>query len=416
MTSTANDPPNSSQTTQGRSLSSYPCTIKQPVWAETFVHSNADVRQGVTFAVRKQILECLRTWIIAGETDLKSFCESPLFDHTFEYLASEELFDSAVDVICELIHETQEIDDNMPVIERIVPRVIALMPKLEEHKDDPDKIRGFTRIFAEAGETYRLLIVRHIETFYPIVEAIGTCSAYPDLDIVPITFPFWMRLAQTIGKKHLVEPSLIKAYEALTNVIIRHLHFPPDITTMTGQEAESFRSFRHVMGDTLKDCCLVLGADACLLNAYNLVTAALSKGSAVTPWQEIEAPLFAMRSMGAEVDPSDDSTVPKIMDLIPSLPTHPKVRYAALLIVSRYTEWTNRHPDYISFHLQYISQGFEDPDTEVNAAAGQALKHLCQDGKQVKSCFASMAPLLNPNIASHGLPPNPAHVLKNHWV
>ena len=352
----------------------------------------------MTPAVRNQILECLRTWIIAGEINLESFCKSPLFGRTFESLASDELFDSVVDVICELIHETQEIDDNMSVIERIVPRVIALTPKLEEHKDEPDSIRGFARIFAEAGETYRLLIVRHIETFYPIVEAIGKCSAYPDLDIVPITFPFWMRLAQTIGKKHSVEPLLTEAYKALASVIIRHLHFPPDVTAMTSQEMDSFRSFRHVMGDTLKDCCLVLGADACLLNAYNLVTAALLKGSPVAAWQEIEAPLFAMRSMGAEVDPSDDSAVPKIMDLIPSLPTHPKIRYAALLIVSRYTEWINSHPNYISFQLQYISQGFEDPDTEVNAAAGQALKHLCQDGKQVRSRFLSMTFLLNSSI------------------
>ncbi|KAI6047713.1 armadillo-type protein [Pisolithus marmoratus] len=336
---------------------------------------------GVTPAVQNQIFECLRTWIVAGEVDTTTFCKSSLFDGVFEALASEQLFDSAVDVICELIHETQEVDDNMSVIELIVPRIIALKPKLEEYKEDPEKIRGFARIFAEAGETYRLLIIRHTETFYPIVEAIGQCSAYPDLDIVPITFPFWMRLAQTIGKKASVEPLLSEAYKALTNVIIRHLHFPPDTSTMTGQEADNFRSFRHVMGDTLKDCCLVLGTDACLLNAYGLVTVALSRGAAIS-WQEIEAPLFAMRSMGAEVDPSDDNAVPKIMDLIPSLPSHPKVRYAALLIISRYTEWVNRHPDYISFQLQYISAGFEDADGEVNAAAGQALKHLCQDCKQ----------------------------------
>ncbi|KAI6031674.1 armadillo-type protein [Pisolithus microcarpus] len=336
---------------------------------------------GVTLAVQNQIFECLRTWVVAGEVDTATFCKSSLFDGLFEALALDQLFDSAVDVICELIHETQEVDDNMSVIELIVPRIIALRPKLEECKEDPEKIRGFARIFAEAGETYRLLIVRHTETFYPIVEAIGQCSAYPDLDIVPITFPFWMRLAQTIGKKASVEPLLSEAYKALTNVIIRHLHFPPDTSTMTGQEADNFRSFRHVMGDTLKDCCLVLGTDACLLNAYGLVTVGLSRGPSVS-WQEIEAPLFAMRSMGAEVDPSDDNAVPKIMDLIPSLPSHPKVRYAALLIISRYTEWVNRHPDYISFQLQYISAGFEDSDDEVNAAAGQALKHLCQDCKQ----------------------------------
>lgn len=340
---------------------------------------------GVTTTVQNQVFGCLRSWLIAGEVDTLIFAKSPLFGFVFEALASDELFDSAVDVLCELIHETQEIDDNMPVIELIVPRVIGLKAQLEERKEDPERIRGLARVFAEAGETYRLLILGHTETFFPIVEAIGLCSAYPDLDIVPITFPFWMRLAQTIGKKPSVEPLFIEAYKALMGVIIRHLHFPPDTTTLAPQEADNFRSFRHVMGDTLKDCCLVLGADTCLLSAYNLITLALSRGPQSISWQEIEAPLFAMRSMGAEVDVDDKSAVPKIMDLIPSLPSHPRIRYAALLIISRYTEWINRHPNYISFQLQYISAGFEDPDSEVSAAAGQALKYLCQDCKQVTS-------------------------------
>ena len=313
-----------------------------------------------------------------------ALAETPLFAFTFEALASDDLFDAAVDVICELIHETQEIEDNMPVIELIVPRVTALKPLLHEQRDDPEKIKGYARIFAEAGETYRLLVLQHTETFFPIVEAIGECSAYSDLDIVPITFPFWMRLAQNIGKKPSVSPLFLDAYRTLMGVIVGHLHFPTDITAMTPQEADNFRSFRHVMGDTLKDCCFVLGTNSCLLATYSMITTALSRSPDALSWQEIEAPLFAMRSMGAEIDPNDDDAVPKIMDLIPSLPNHPRVRYAATLIIARYTEWINLHPDYIQYQLQYISASFEDSDTEVSGAAGNALKYLCQDCKQVR--------------------------------
>jgi transportin-3 len=338
---------------------------------------------GVTSAVQSQVFNCLRSWLVAGEVNIADLAETPMFSFAFEALASEDLFDAAVDVICELVHETQEIDDNMPVIQLIVPRIIALRPQLLKEREDPEKIRGYARIFAEAGETYRLLLLQHTETFFPIVEAIGECSAYPDLDIVPITFPFWMRLAQTIGKKSSMSPLFVEAYQALMRVIIGHLHFPSDTSSLSGQEADAFRAFRHVMGDTLKDCCFVLRTDTCLLATYDMITAALSRGPESISWQEIEAPLFAMRSMGAEIDPNDKNAVPKIMDLIPSLPNHPRVRYAALLIISRYTEWINMHPEYISFQLQYISAGFDDSDTEVCAAAGQALKYLCQDCKQV---------------------------------
>jgi transportin-3 len=308
---------------------------------------------------------------------------TPLFTYAFEALASDELFDSAVDVLCDLIHETQEIDDNMDVIQLIVPRVIALRPQLTEQADDPEKIKGYARIFTEAGETYRFLLLQHTDTFFPLVEAIGECSAYNDLDVVPITFPFWMRLAQSIGKKPSVSPLFIDAYKSLMAVIIRHLHFPADISSITGQEQDNFRSFRHVMGDTLKDCCFVVGADDCLSATYEIITTALSRGPTGYSWQEIEAPLFSLRSMGGEVDPTDGTAVGKILDLIPSLPSHPKVRFAALLVIARYSEWINVHPNYIPYQLQYISAGFEDGDVEVGAAAGQALKYLCRDCKTV---------------------------------
>lgn len=272
----------------------------------------------------------------------------------------------------------------MAVIEQIVPLVIALRAGLPAAKDDPEKTRGYVRIFTEAGETYRLLILQHTETFYPIVETIIEFSAYPDLDIVPITFPFWMRLAQSIGKRSTVSPLFYDAYKALMTIVIGHLHFPADAHTLSAQEMDAFRAFRHVMGDTLKDCCYVLGTEPCLMATLELITKSLAKGPNAT-WQEIEAPLFSIRSMGAEVDPLDEKAVPKIMDLIPNLPQHPRVRYAALLIISRYSEWINMHPEYIPACLNYASAGFEDTDVEVCGAAGQALKYLCQDCKRVCS-------------------------------
>ncbi|KAI0307897.1 armadillo-type protein [Multifurca ochricompacta] len=354
---------------------------------------------GVTHGIQNQVFACLRSWLTAGEMAATDVAESPIFELCFQALASDQLFESATNAICDLIHETQEIDENMPVIERVVPKIIALKAVFATAEDDPEKTRGYARIFSEAGETYRLLILQHTETFFPIVEAIGQCSAYHDLDIVPITFPFWMRLAQSIGKKASLSPLLRDAYKSLVSVMIKHLHFPSDSATLTGQELDDFRSFRHVMGDTLKDCCYVLGAEQCLLETLQLVQAALAQGPD-TPWQNIEAPLFAMRSMGAEVNTKDDHAVPIIMQLIPTLPTHTRVRYAALLIISRYTEWINAHPDHIRPSLQYISAGFEDTDQDVIGAAGQALKYLCQDCKQHLVPFLSDLHTFTVNIGT----------------
>lgn len=340
---------------------------------------------GITTSIQTQIFACLRNWVIAGEVIPAVIAETPLLGFAFEALESEPLFDSAVDVICELIHETQEIDENMSVIQVIVPRLVQLKPKIALAIDDPEKVKGLAKIFSEAGEVYRILILQHPETFFPIVEAIGECSAYHDLDIVPITFQFWMRLALSIGKKPSVSPLFFDAYKSLMSVMIKHLHFPEDPSQMSPQEADDFRSFRHVMGDTLKDCCFVLGVEKCLTGVLNTLTRALAEGSAgrTVSWQEIEAPLFSLRSMGAEIDPSDDLVIPKIMDLMPLLPDHPRVRYSAIMVMSRYTEWTSRHPNYIPFQLQFISSGFENVDSDASAAASQAMVYLCLDCKRV---------------------------------
>ncbi|KAG8906064.1 Nuclear import receptor [Tulasnella sp. 417] len=342
--------------------------------------------EGMTPAVQAQVLNCLRSWLQTGEVTSHMVAATPLFQVTFSGLAHDELFEPAIDVLCGLIHETQEFDDDMDVIQALIPQLVALRPVLSTalQAHDADKVRGYCRLFTEAGKTYRLLILQHPETFFPLVEAIGDCAAYHDLDIVPVTFPFRFRLAQSIGKKPDVPKPVLDAYRTLMGAIIKHLHFPANPENMSPHQRDKFKGFRHIVGDTLKDCCYVLGTDGCLLTTYEMITQALAKGSLgqLVSWQDIEAPLFSVHLMGAEVNPDDDKIVSQIMDLIPQLPAHPRIRYAAIMVISSYAEWTYRHPTYIPFQLTYLLAGFDDSDQEVAAASGQAMKYMCKDCQQ----------------------------------
>jgi len=337
---------------------------------------------GITPAIQISVFDTLRSWLAAGELPASKVAQTPLFTAAFDSLPSDQLFDSAVDVLCDLIHETQEVQDNVEVIQQIIPRLITLRPQLEVYKEDPDRIRGYCRLLCEGGECYKDLIARHPNDLLPLVEAIAACAAYPDLDIVPITFNFWYTLAFALHQQpdDTLHKPLLDIYASLQSIIIGHLHFPRDDETQTAQELDEFRMFRHRMGDTLKDCCHVLGAPTCLRRSYDLILTALGRSS--PSWQEIEAPLFSMRSMGAEVDPNDDEIMPHIMDLLPKLPDHPRIRYAAILVISRYTQWIDRHPQNLAFQLQYISAGFDMAEEEVSAAAAQAMKFMCQDCNQ----------------------------------
>ncbi|WFD33743.1 Nuclear import receptor [Malassezia cuniculi] len=331
--------------------------------------------EGVTPSIQEAVFSCLGAWLRAGEISASQLAETPLFAFSFEALNSELLFDVAVDVICDLINETQEVEDNHDVIQQIVPRIQALRPKITEACEDDDKMRGLCRIFVQTGETYTSLMVPHSAEMLPIAQSILDCAAFHDLDIVQITFRFWYLLATVVHKSG--SPPWIALYEQLFAIIIRHLRFPMDDEELTGQERDDFRSFRHYMGDTLKDCSYVLGPEACLMRSLQMIEEEMASPQTAC-WQHIEAPLFSMRSMGGQVDIHDDQVVPRIFDVIPQLPPHPRLRYAGLLVISRYTEWLDMHPERIPSTLTYITTGF-DADRDISAAAAQAMNYLCQD-------------------------------------
>lgn len=334
--------------------------------------------------MHRQLMLCLASWLRCGGVMPEQVVSTPLFEGAFQALQSDALFDEAVTLITDLIHETQEIEEHVQVVEQIVPRLIPLNAAVSASQGDPDKVKGFTKILAEAGLWYAPLVSRHQDFFLPIVQALVECVKCDDLDVVQLTFDFWYKLARELKK---APPSdslspFLNVFAGLVDSIFRHLRFPDDWASLTAQEKDDFRDFRHNIGDTLKDCCVILGANACLQRALEAVTAEMSKGSDAS-WETIEAPLFAMRSMGAQVDPKDDQVLPLIMDMLPKLPSHPRIRYAAILVIGRYTEWTNEHPQHITFQLDYLSNGFGDADTQVWLAAASSLRHLCRDCRSV---------------------------------
>jgi transportin-3 len=292
-----------------------------------------------------------------------------------------------------MLRETREVFDNPASIKSLYDELCLVSPKLGTLGTDPDTFRGITRIYAEAGEVWVVLIAHDPEQYLFLVQCIAECTAYhEDLEVTKITFNFWYELTQliTVDKHRHAKELFRQIYERLVEIMIGHLHYPEgndrsDIFKGDRVAEDKFRDFRHEMGDVLKDCCRVVGGSTCLGKAYYAVQANLEKqkNGIEGPWQDIEAPLFSMRMMAREVDTEEEQVVPEVMKLLVNLPEHDKIRYAATLVLGRYTEWTAKHPEYLEFQLSYISSGFEKQSKDVISAAAQALKHFCQDCKKV---------------------------------
>ena len=322
--------------------------------------------------------------------------ESPLMDIIMKALAEERSFEAAVDCICMIYRDTLEVDDSMDVIKALYPRIIALRPRIREaaETEDVDLLRGLTRLFAEAAEAWVLLIARLPEDFRNLVEAVlECCSVDKDRDAISITFVFWYELKQylTLERYARARATLGDLFSKLVDVMIKHLEYPStdgdesDLFDGDREQEEKFRSFRHSMGDVLKDCCAVIGVSDCLGKAYSLIQAWVAKYGPqarhdhVPHWQELEAPLFSMRAMGRMVEAEESYVLPEIIPLIVRIPDQEKVRFQAIMALGRYTEWTAQHPETLEAQLNYVISGFQHESQEVVQAAALAFKFLGTD-------------------------------------
>ena len=335
---------------------------------------------------KHSIFNCLKSWLSAGEISPLMLSSTPILTTVFESLLEFELFDISIDLLCTLIHETQEIQDNIDIIKVIVDHLSTLLPKLQIfiQNEDSDSVRNLCRLYSEAGETYLRLILSNPNEMNVIINSIALCSSYNDLDIVQITFNFWYNLSQSLKNKPELKPLFISTYRQLNDVIINHLKFPDDLSSLTAEERDEFRSFRHYIGDTLKDCCDVIGSRQCLLRYIELVELGISSNK----WQNVECSLFSMRSIGSKISIEEDGDiVENVFNLLNKLPNHPRIKYASILVAARFTQFINYKPDYIPFYLSFISSGFEanvnnDEDVDIAAAACQALSFVCEDCNQ----------------------------------
>ncbi|KAL9619681.1 MAG: hypothetical protein Q9160_005701 [Pyrenula sp. 1 TL-2023] len=346
-------------------------------------------------AANPHLFECISSWL--REIPAADVVASPLMNKIISALNNEASFDAAVDCICTIYRDTRDVDESLDVIKTIYPRIIAMRSKILEaaETEDSDLMKGVSRIFAEAGEAWVVLIARLPDDFRGLVEAVlECCMRDQDRDAISLTFNFWYELKQyiTLEKYMRARASLADLFSKLVDVMIKHLEFPTpengneaDLFDGDREQEDKFREFRHAMGDVLKDCCEVISVTECLRKSYALIqqwaSAYAFQASAdhVPHWQQLEAPLFSLRAMGRMVSPEEDSILPQVMPLIVRIPDHDKLKFQATMVIGRYTEWTAQHPETLESQLNYVISGFNHRSPEVIQASALAFKFLGTD-------------------------------------
>lgn len=347
------------------------------------------------------ILNCIKSWI--NEIPINLILvenNSILWNLIVQGFKDDETFDTSIDSLITIINQIDIFDNlsnNLKFIEIIYKQLIDLQPLIDENWDDPMAIERFTELYSTTGEAWHTLIIKNPENFQILIEIILKLTNYSeDLDIVKYTFKFWYEIKSMLVLNTFKEQKTIfkPIYVKLIEILIQHLKYPTvsnstnisDLFNNNKEAEDKFKDFRYEIGDVLKDCCLVVGQyDS--LNIPFLKLKEIIETNSSSQWQDIECLLFALRSMAKEVSKTEDKILPQIMNYLIQLPENPKIRYAATLVLGRYTMWTQKHPEFLQIELNYIIEGFKiensnynnDEKMQIIIATSHALKYFCMD-------------------------------------
>jgi transportin-3 len=346
------------------------------------------------------LMECITSWL--KEVPLDEIVSSPLLDVLMNAVQSDRSFDAAVETLCAIFRETRDVDSSLDMIKTVYPRLATLQPRIRDcaAEEDWETFKGITRVFAEAGEAWVVLIVREPTAYQALVQCILECCAQDkELDALSQTFNFWYELKQYITLERYMEARLqfVDVFSKLVDIMIGHLEYPEtdkaDIFEGDREAEEKFREFRHQMGDVLKDCCEVIGVTECLQKTYAQIESwvntygAQAHTNSIPKWQKLEAALFSMRAMGRMVEPDENIMLPRLIPLIVQIPDQDKVRFQAVMVLGRYTKWTSKHPETLQDQLNFIMASFSHKDPEVVRGAALSFKFFCADCAELLKDF-----------------------------
>lgn len=332
------------------------------------------------------VLDCLNNWI--KELSVEQFLSlNDLTNLIFNSINNELLFEPAIECLISIVRETKDID-NLTIINGLLIKLIELNDMINVNEDNFEQL---AKLYIEACESWHVLIAKHSQEFYKLVEIVmHYCEMDVNLNIIQYSFYFWYMLKQLIVLPNFKNSRAILSpiYEKLITIIINHLTYPieedgddDDLFQGDKEQEDKFKDFRYEMGDVLKDCTVVIGPIKALSIPFERIKVLLSDNR---NWQFLEAALFSLRSMAKEIPKTENEMLPAIMNYLIQLPEHPKIRYSTILVLGRYTEWTNKNPQYLEVQLNYIMKGLQinlnqKDEKNIMIATTRSLMYFCQD-------------------------------------
>jgi transportin-3 len=327
----------------------------------------------------------------------------------------------ASDCICSALYACGELNAGNELAHALFEGVISLSDSyhMSVAMEDTDKSINYTRVFTEMGEALVTTVVRTPnEGFgsFKTLELLLTCVGHYHYEVADITFNFWNRLSELLYDLNQKEVSdMFKPYVArLIIALCRHCQYDSSMESLP-DEADDFDDFRARSAELVRDIVFVVGATDAFCQMYMTL-----KGDGTgASWEMSEAALFIMTAVAKDLDPTESTVVPQVLDAVLRLPAtvHVAVRHTSLKLIGELKEWIEKHPNYIEPVLGFLFAGLQQ--VQLAAAAAESLQAVCsQCPEQMTTHFNSLLQIIQAvdsfdvnNDAAVGLLKGAAHIL-----
>lgn len=375
--------------------------------------------------LHEQVLDAFASWLrLSHGIPAATLASHSLVLAAISGLNSEQLFDAAVNAICELIRYTVYgspggLAGQMPLVQVLVPQVmglrsrfsaslkVALMEKEgnqggesgidQAYMEDDEIVKGMARLFAEMGDSYVELIASGSAESMMIVDALVEVTSHPEYDISSMTFNFWHSL-QTIltkrecycsfGNEAAIDSEMERRltifrprFELLVSLVSFRVMYPQNHEDLSKEDISDFKRTRYAVGDILMDASSVLGGETTLkILSNSFFQAASTAGNGGSwDWRSAEAALYCIRAISRAVPMSEGTVMPQVMGFLSKLPPQPQLLQTACLTIGCYSKWLSGAPNALSFLpalIEILTRGLSTSDDSSTAAA-MALRHVC---------------------------------------
>eukprot|EP00210_Caulerpa_lentillifera_P000154 g149.t1 len=257
---------------------------------------------------------------------------------------TESNFTPAVNTVVDLMSLVQS-DSVMTVpevkefLEYLADSVLKLLPKFRQNLQedyDAQVAKGLAQLFCELALTHEELIFARTQTSAALLDAILSVTSHPDYDIHSFAFEFWEKFSFSVNSYNELE-YFSETFKRLLPVLLNLAKLPEEYLEMSVRERRAID--RRAIWDAFLDTITVLGPNTFLTALINNLLELNSKPNPNENWREIEALLYAIKSVHGRCKSCRDQLAGPLFNTLGTVPDHPVLQSAMLRCLDYYSPW-----------------------------------------------------------------------------